>query len=463
MSQQILFDAALIRRYDQNGPRYTFYPTVAQFHADISEADYRGWAGYSNEDPIPRPLSLYVHTPFCDTPCFYCPGGSALTQGRVRAADYLHNLCRELALQAPLFDRDRVVEQLHWGGGTAAFLTAAQCRELMQTTRRHFALRYDDGGEYCIDVDAHAVEHDKLTVLRNIGFNHVSIGLQVSEPGLLQAVSSSQCMELARATFRHARALGYRSINIDLMYGLPQQTAASFAQTLHQVIELQPDRIAVYDCAHLPDRFRPQQGSGRDALESSDIRLDILQRSIADLTEAGFVYIGMDHFARPEDELAVAQRNGTLHRNFQGYSTRVDCDLIGLGVAAIGRVCDNYIQNTRDLDRYSELLAAGRLPLERGLELEPDDLLRREIISRLLCDFRLDITALEASWRFDFARYFRHEYIELRRMQEDGLLSIDGKRLVVLPAGRLLVRNICMVFDRYLHGGGSHTTFSKVI
>lgn len=463
MSQQILFDAALIRRYDQSGPRYTSYPTAAQFHADITESDYKRWACHSNQDPIPRPLSLYFHIPFCDTEGFRCTCNGVASKDRTRAAAYLSDLHRELALQAPLFDRDRVVEQLHWGGGSPAFLDANDCRELMRVTHRHFALRYDDGGEYSIEIDPVSTDREKLTLLRDIGFNHVSLGVLDFDPGMQQAANCIQREELTRGITEHVRMLGFKSISMELVYGQPQQTVAGFAHTLQQVIELQPERIAVYNYAHLPDRFKPQGRADSAELPSAELRLEILQHSIRTLSGAGYVYIGMDHFAKPDDELALAQQNGTLHRNFQGYSTRVDCDLIGLGMSAIGRVCDNYSQNVRDLNRYSERLAAGRLPLERGMELEPDDLLRREIISRLMCDFRVDISALESAWRFDFSRYFRRERVELERMQADGLLSIDAEYLQVLPAGRLLVRSICMVFDRYLHGGGSNNRFSKVI
>ena len=463
MSQQILFNAALIRRYDQSGPRYTSYPTIAQFHSDITEDDYRHWARSSNEDPIPRPLSLYFHIPFCDTVCFYCACTKVVTRNHARAIDYLRCLYKEIALQARLFDHDRIVEQLHWGGGTPTFLDVEQCRELMRVTAKHFSLRTDDDGEYSIEIDPRAVDHDKLAVLRDIGFNRASLGVQDFDPDIQQAVNRIQSVELTRYIMEHARSLGFRSVNIDLMYGLPLQTVDSFTRTLQQTIALQPDRIAVYNYAHLPERFKPQRRINEADLPSADVKLEILQHTIRMLTEAGYVYIGMDHFAKPDDELAIAQQNGTLHRNFQGYSTRVDCDLIGMGMSAIGRVCDNYSQNVRDLETYCELLDAGRLPLERGIELEPDDLLRREIITRLMCDFRLDIRALESKWRFGFRHYFRNEYAELKKMQDDGLLTIDADTLQVLPAGRLLVRNICMVFDHYLHGDGSKTRFSKVI
>lgn len=463
MSQHIVFDAALVRRYDQSGPRYTSYPTVAQFHTDVTEDDYRRWARSSNGDLIPRQLSLYVHIPFCDTVCFYCACTKVVTKNRAQAADYLQHLYREIALQSALFDRDRTVEQLHWGGGTPTYLDSGECRALMNELRRHFSLRLDDGGEYSIEIDPRSVDQDKLATLRDIGFNRISLGVQDLDPDIQKSVNRIQSAELTRDIAGRARDLGFRSLNMDLMYGLPLQTVESFARTLHHTIEMQPDRIAVYNYAHLPERFKPQRRINTGDLPAPEVKLEILQQTIRMLTGAGYVYIGMDHFARPDDELALAQHNGTLQRNFQGYSTRADCDQIGFGMSAIGRVCDNYYQNARELDRYQAQLDTGRLPLERGLELEPDDLLRRDIISHLMCDFRLDIAALESKWRFDFARYFRNEYPELRHMQTDGLLTLDPGSLDVTPAGRLLVRNICMVFDRYLHGGDTGTRFSKVI
>ncbi len=464
MKQHIVFDADLIRRYDQSGPRYTSYPTVAQFHGDISEDDYRRWAQHSNEDPIPRPLSLYFHIPFCDTVCFYCACTKVVTKNHARAGAYLQHLYREIALQSRLFDRDRIVEQLHWGGGTPTFLDNDQIVELMDITRSHFTLRDDDTGEYSIEIDPRSVDNEKLAVLRNCGFNRVSLGVQDFNPDIQRAVNRIQSPEITRATLESARALGFKSVNIDMMYGLPLQSLDTFRGTLEQAIELSPDRIAVYNYAHLPQRFKPQRRIAESDLPSADVKLDILQLTIQMLTDAGYVYIGMDHFARPDDELTIAQQNGTLQRNFQGYSTRGDCDIIGMGMSAIGRVCDNYNQNVRDMDRYYALLDEGHLPLERGIELEPDDLLRREIIMQLMCHFRLDIRELETNWKFDFGRHFGYEIQELRLMEADGLLTIDEDRLEVLPAGRLLVRNICMVFDFYLHssnGGGSQ--FSKVI
>ena len=463
MIQNVIFDEALIKRYDQSGPRYTSYPTVAQFHGDIAEEDYQRWAYTSNEDPIPRPLSLYFHIPFCDTVCFYCACTKVVTKHHDRATRYLDYLDKELALHAALFDHDRKVEQLHWGGGTPTFLNNYEIRQLMERTREHFTLLDDDSGEYSIEVDPRSVDAAKLKVLRDVGFNRISLGVQDFDPDIQKAVNRIQDESITQDVLDTARRLGYKSVNMDLIYGLPLQTVASFTATLQRTIDMSPDRIAVYNYAHLPQRFKPQRRINEADLPSPQDKLDILQQTIRLLTEAGYVYIGMDHFAKPDDELTLAQQNGTLHRNFQGYSTHIDCDLIGIGMSAIGRVCDNYMQNVRDLEQYYELLDAGKLPLERGIELEPDDLLRREIITTLMCHFKLDIRTLETRWHLDFLQHFDKEYQALLKMQDDGLLSIKPESLQVLPAGRLLVRNICMVFDHYLQGSDSGKRFSKVI
>jgi oxygen-independent coproporphyrinogen-3 oxidase len=463
MAQPIIFKADLIRRYDQTGPRYTSYPTAAQFHEGISETDYRKWAQNSNEDPIPRPLSLYFHIPFCDTVCFYCACTKVVTKNHERATTYLDYLCREIAMQGELFDADRMVEQLHWGGGTPTFLDNDQIRKLMESTAQHFSLRRDDSGEYSIEIDPRSVDREKLHVLREEGFNRISLGVQDVNPDVQKAVNRLQSEQQTRSVAEQARELGFKSINMDLMYGLPFQSVASFEQTLNAVIDMDPDRIAVYNYAHLPQRFKPQRRIDEANLPSADEKLALLQHTIEHLTGAGYVYIGMDHFAKPDDQLAIAQEKGTLQRNFQGYSTHVECDLISMGMSAIGHVCDNYSQNVRELERYYELLDAGKLPLDRGIELEPDDLLRRDVITRLICDFTLDIKALEQKWDFNFHSHFADELQDLKKMQTHGLLLLDDAAVRVLPAGRLLVRNICMVFDRYLRKGGDQSRFSKVI
>lgn len=463
MAQHIVFDADLIKRYDQTGPRYTSYPAANRFHTGITGAEYRLWAQHSNEDPIPRALSLYFHIPFCDTICFYCACTKVVTRNHARSDEYLDYLCKEIAMQGALFDRDRRVEQLHWGGGTPTFLDNDQIRRLMDATARHFTLQTDDEGEYSIEIDPRSVDAEKLRVLREAGFNRISLGVQDVNDEVQRAVNRKQSIELTSKVNQQARELGFKSVNMDLMYGLPYQTVASFEQTLETIIDMRPDRIAVYNYAHLPERFKPQRRIDAATLPSPDEKLSLLQHTIEHLTGSGYVYIGMDHFALPDDELAVAQQQGTLQRNFQGYSTHVDCDLVSMGMSAIGHVCDNYSQNASDLESYYAMLDADELPLKRGIELEPDDLLRRDVINRLMCDFMLDTKALERRWHFHFDTHFQQELEDLKALQADGLLEMDDEGLRVLPAGRLLVRNICMVFDRYLRGSGDNTRYSRVI
>ncbi len=455
MTQGVDFDVDLIRRYATSGPCYTSYPAVNRFQGDITEDDYRKWARRSNEDPIPRPLSLYVHIPFCDSRCFFCAANTLVTKDHSKVAVYLEHLGKEAAMQGALFDKDRIVEQLHWGGGTPTFLATDEIRKLMAVIRRRFSLRTDDGGDYSVEIDWHSADYSKLHVLREVGFNQVSLGVQDITSRVQQAVNNDRVLEVTREISNTTRELGFNSIKMELVYGLPYQTVENFEKTLQAVTEMRPNRLAVYDYAHMPEHFKPQQPVNEADLPGADEKLGILQRTIDHLVGAGYVYVGMDHFARPDDELARAQRAGNLHRNFQGYSTLPDYDLIGLGVSAISKVCDNYSQNTSELDEYYERIDAGKFALERGVELEPDDLLRAEIINRLICHYVVDIEILEKKRQFSFARHFRPEIQALMKMQNDGLLTLDRKSLQVLPAGRLLVRHICMIFDRYLHAGSA--------
>ncbi len=459
MDQSIEFDLDLINRYNTSGPRYTSYPTALELHEGFGDSDYRKHIARSNTSG--GPLSLYFHIPFCDTVCFYCACNKIITNNRKHAEPYLDNLCREIALQGELFERGRIVNQLHWGGGTPTFLSAEQMRRLMHTTREHFTLREDDRGEYSIEVDPRETNDQTIAQLRQLGFNRISLGVQDFDPAVQKAVNRLQSKEQTFAVLEAARKEGFRSTNIDLIYGLPLQTVAGFAATLEQVLEALPERFSIFNYAHLPSRFKTQRQINEAELPSPQEKLDILQMVGRTLTEAGYVYIGMDHFARPDDELAVAQREGKLYRNFQGYSTHSDCDLVGLGITSIGRVGDAYIQNVKDLERYDELIGRGRLPVFKGVELDADDKLRGAIITQLICHFELSFQAIECKFDIDFERYFASELKNLQGMQADGLLAIDGGGIRVLSPGRLLIRNICMVFDKYL--AQKQQQFSKVI
>ncbi len=462
MEQRLEFDADLIRRYDRSGPRYTSYPTAVQFDRGFGPAQYRLWAQRSNSQSPPRPLSLYFHIPFCATVCFYCACNKVVTKDRSKAIPYLDRLYREVEMQGALFDGQRVVDQLHWGGGTPTFLSQAQMAELMTVTAEHFRLRDDDAGEYSIEIDPREADAETIAMLRKLGFNRLSLGVQDFEPQVQKAVNRIQSVAETQEVIQAARQAGFKSINVDLIYGLPFQSTESFARTLGRIIESQPDRISVFNYAHLPERFKPQRRIQASDLPSPQEKLAILQQTIARLGEAGYVYIGMDHFAKPDDELARAQRDGLLYRNFQGYSTHADCDLVAMGITAIGSIGDSYSQNVRSLDEYYPIIDRGELPVFRGLELGADDLLRQAVIGELICHFQLDIPALEGRFGIDFRAYFGPQLDVLKGMAEDGLVTVDPDAIQVLPRGRLLIRNICMVFDRYL-GERPANSFSKVI
>ncbi|MBI1425064.1 MAG: oxygen-independent coproporphyrinogen III oxidase [Gammaproteobacteria bacterium] len=452
------FDQELIRRYDTSGPRYTSYPTAAQFTTDFTAASYHEQVELSNGSG--RPLSLYFHIPFCDTVCFYCACNKVITKNRAHAQPYLNNVYKELAMQAAMFDTSRPVDQLHWGGGTPTFISHAQMRELMQVTRDHFALHDDDSGEYSIEVDPREADADTIALLRELGFNRLSLGVQDFDPRVQKAVNRIQSVAQTAEVLNAARATGFHSVSVDLIYGLPHQTVASFNTTLQTVLELSPDRLSVFNYAHLPDLFKTQRQIRTEDIPSPSTKLAILQDCIETLTAAGYIYIGMDHFAKPDDELARAQASGSLYRNFQGYSTHADCDLIGIGATSIGKVHDCYSQNQRTLDDYAKCIAADQLPVFRGVTLDADDKLRREVITQLICHFSLDISDIEARHDIRFADYFANALPQLQTMAADGLLEIDNKRITVTGRGSLLIRNICMTFDKYLTG---QQRFSKVI
>ncbi|MDX1253128.1 MAG: oxygen-independent coproporphyrinogen III oxidase [Gammaproteobacteria bacterium] len=462
MDQSLVFDSELIRRYDTSGPRYTSYPTAVQFHEGFTDADYRAAAARTHLEMPLRPLSLYFHIPFCDTVCFYCGCNKVATKDRSRAAPYLARVYKEIAMQAGLFDRARVVDQLHWGGGTPTFISHDEMRALMRVTREHFTLRDDDSGEYSIEIDPREVSGDTVALLRELGFNRMSLGVQDFDPRVQKAVNRIQTEEETLAVLAAARREGFKSVSIDLIYGLPFQSVTSFARTLDRIIAVNPDRLSVFNYAHLPELFKPQRRINEADLPSPGEKLDILKMTIERLARAGYVYIGMDHFAKPDDELAVAQRNRTLYRNFQGYSTHADCDLIALGATAIGKVGNTYSQNVRTLDEYYHCLDEDRWPVFRGIELSKDDLLRREVITQLICHFELDISLIERRFGIEFSNYFARELPDLAPMQKDGLLTVDTSTIRVLPRGRLLIRNVCMVFDAYLRQKTAQR-YSKVI
>ncbi|MCK5728237.1 MAG: oxygen-independent coproporphyrinogen III oxidase [Methylococcales bacterium] len=459
MDQSLTFDLDLINRYNKVGPRYTSYPTALELHDNFAATEYRQQIQNSNTKG--GPLSLYFHIPFCDTVCFFCACNKIITKNRKHAKPYLNNLLKEIEMQAQFFDDSRKVNQLHWGGGTPTFLNFSQMQQLMNTTRQFFNLHEDDSGEYSIEVDPRETNDNTVEQLRELGFNRISLGLQDFNPAVQKAVNRLQSEEQTFGVLEAARKYGFRSTSVDLIYGLPLQTVESFSATLDKVLAVSPDRFSIFNYAHMPTKFKTQRQIKEIELPSAEEKLDILQMIGHRLLAAGYVYIGMDHFAKPDDELAIAQREGKLYRNFQGYSTHSDCDLIGMGATSIGRVGDSYSQNVKTIDEYDHLINQGTLPVVKGLILTDDDKLRNQVITQLICHFSLKFSVIECDFPITFSRYFADELQRLQQMEKDGLLQLTEHGISVLPAGRLLIRNICMVFDRYLTQKSQQ--FSKVI
>lgn len=451
----------LIKRYDLAGPRYTSYPTAPQFHTGFTEQDYRQALSESNASGAP--LSLYFHIPFCAKICFYCGCNKIATKDTRKCEPYLAHLIQEMDMLATHIDTQRSVEQLHWGGGTPTFLSDEQMRRLMDATRERFNLRNDDQGDYSIELDPREVGDTTLPLLRELGFNRVSIGVQDLDLEVQQAINRVQPREMSQRVLDESRALGFRSINFDLIYGLPHQDLARFSDTLEQVIEMGPDRLSVFNYAHLPSRFKPQRRINEADLPSADEKLKILEHSISRLVNAGYVYIGMDHFAKPDDSLALAQREGRLHRNFQGYTTHSECDLLAIGASSIGQVGPTYIQNHHDAEAYQANIGEQQFATVRGLKLTQDDIIRRAAINQLICHFELDGDTFGQQHDIAFNDYFADELIRLQQHEQDGLLERQGNRLVVTPAGRLLIRSICMVFDAYLNQSQQTQKYSRII
>jgi oxygen-independent coproporphyrinogen-3 oxidase len=460
-ASELVIDPVLIRKYDVSGPRYTSYPTADRFVEAFGEAELRQWLARRNIGGFSQPLSVYVHVPFCDTVCYYCACNKVVTRDHGRSAKYIKYLARELALVGPLLGEERSVCQLHWGGGTPTFLSREEMSELMRALQRHFVCAPDS--ECSIEVDPRRLEAGTMQFLAGHGFNRISLGVQDFDPKVQKAVHRMQSEEETRRAIAEARASGFRSVNVDLIYGLPKQTLEGFNRTLDQVIALDPDRIALYAYAHLPRMFMPQRRIAEADLPSAEAKLQIMTLAIGRLTRAGYLYIGMDHFARPDDELAVAQGQGRLQRNFQGYSTKPEADMLGFGITAIGRLGPTYYQNVKSLDDYYAALDARRLPVARGVELTQDDLVRRAVIQALMCHFRVSLESIELSYLVNFRTYFAAEMAELKRLADEGLVEVQPDWIVVTPRGRLLVRAICMVFDRYLRERRERAAYSKVI
>ncbi|OSZ65906.1 oxygen-independent coproporphyrinogen III oxidase [Hydrogenophaga sp. IBVHS2] len=451
----------LLQRFDVPGPRYTSYPTADRFVEAFTEADYTQALEQRRAGSLALPLSIYVHIPFCESVCYYCACNKVITKHHGKAAEYLRYLSREMELQVQHLGAGQSVSQLHLGGGTPTFLSDEELSDLMHMIRRHFTLV--PGGEYSVEVDPRTVTRERLEVLHRLGFNRLSFGVQDFDPTVQKAVHRVQPAEQVFALVEAARQIGFESVNVDLIYGLPLQTPESFAHTLTQVSLLRPDRIALYAYAHLPSRFKPQRRILSAELPSPGDKLAMLSASLDALGDAGYVYVGMDHFALPGDALAVAKRQGRLHRNFQGYSTRPDCDLIALGVSAIGRIGATYSQNAKTLEEYYDLLDQGRLPIVRGLALNRDDLLRRAVIMSIMCQGELSFESIDLGHLIDSRTYFAREFVALQPLVDAGLVQVNDNGLQVTARGWYLVRAIAMVFDRYLQTDQDRARFSKII
>jgi oxygen-independent coproporphyrinogen-3 oxidase len=452
------WDDDLICRYEGKGPRYTSYPTALSF-TSLKEQQYLGHLKESQH--VDEPISLYVHVPFCERLCFYCGCNKIVTQQKAKAEPYLAALDKEMATISEYL-KHRKVKQLHFGGGTPNYLTKEQFQHLIRSLEKYFDLDMTQTGEYSIEVDPRTLTTEQVSHYRKLGINRMSMGIQDFDLNVQQAINRVQSYEEVETIVKSARGCGFESISFDLIYGLPHQNTETFNRTLDQVIELDPDRIAVFNYAHLPDRFKSQRLIDSTAIPSSAEKLQLLHLTIERLMAAGYVYIGMDHFAKADDELCVAQQQGSLQRNFQGYSTHNELDLVGLGCSSISLIQGLYSQNTKGLKLYQNFLDQGLLPVEKGYQLNRDDELRKDLIMTLACQYQLDFTAINQTYNIDFVDYFSTELASLQHFVDDQLIVLTDSALKVEDAGRLLIRSICMAFDAHMNPE-LQQRFSKVI
>lgn len=450
----------LIRRFDSLGPRYTSYPTADRFTAEFNADSYIGYLKQRSEATEKPALSLYIHIPFCASLCYYCACNKVITKDHGRSEKYLQYLEKELKMVTSHLRGREVLSQLHLGGGTPTFLSHPEMRRLMVMLREYFD--FSEDAEISIEIDPRTVTTETLMLLAELGFNRTSLGVQDFDAEVQKAVHRIQPYEMVAQTVGDSRAAGFGSINFDLIYGLPKQNLESFSKTLDQVIALSPDRIALYNYAHLPTRFKPQRRIAESDLPSAEQRLQIFLMSLRRLLAEGYVYIGLDHFAKPQDSLAKATLDKSLHRNFQGYTTRADCDLIALGLSAIGKIGNSYVQNLRTLDEYYACLDQGKLPVEKGFHLSADDLLRRQVIMDLMCSSPIDFAQIEQQYQINFNEYFSAELQQIQLYADEGLIKLDDRAVSITPKGRLFVRAVGMAFDQYLSRQSS-AKYSRLI
>ncbi|MGD9835506.1 MAG: oxygen-independent coproporphyrinogen III oxidase [Piscinibacter sp.] len=455
----------LLRRLDVNGPRYTSYPTADRFVDAFGPDDYARALEQRAEGAGviggASPLSLYVHIPFCESLCYYCACNKVITKHHERAAEYLDALDKEIDLHVARLGAGQSVSQLHFGGGSPTFLSDAELARVMGSLRKAF--RIAPGAETSVEVDPRTVTPERLAHLASLGFNRLSFGVQDFDPAVQQAVHRVQSREMVAALMTSARELGFESTNVDLIYGLPKQTPESLQRTVREVAELRPERIALYSYAHLPQRFKPQRRIDAAALPPAGDKVRMLSEAIAGFVGHGYQYIGMDHFALPGDALAAAKRQGRLHRNFQGYSTQPDCDLIGLGVSSIGRVGATYSQNSKTLEEYYDAVNRGQFPIVRGLALTREDLLRRAVIMAIMCQGRLEFESIELAHLIDFRKHFASELEQLRGLESSGLVVLEPTAIQVTALGWYFIRSVAMVFDKYLQADRTRERFSRII
>ncbi|MSQ98636.1 MAG: oxygen-independent coproporphyrinogen III oxidase [Xanthomonadales bacterium] len=463
MSQQVQFNPELVQRYDVAGPRYTSYPTAVQFHEGFDAELYRRFVRESNSELIPSPLSLYVHLPFCHSLCYYCGCNKKVTQHIEQGVAYLQFLSQEIRMRGELFDHDRQVTQLHFGGGTPTYFDDIQLEQLMANLEHAFTFAPARDREFSIEVDPRTVDRERLSRLVDLGFNRISLGVQDIDPDVQKAVNRIQDPQTTLNMISDSRALGFKSVSIDLIYGLPLQTTASFSKTLAVVLGARPDRLAVYNYAHMPEVFRSQRMINAADIPTPQTKLELMALTIEKLTGAGYVYIGMDHFALPEDELSRAQREGHLHRNFQGYSTHSECDLVGLGVSAIDKVGDCFAQNYKKIPQWQDAIGRGELPVWRGPSLSQEGRLRSAVIEAIMCHSAVNFQEFSNRFHFDFNDHFALELHRLQLLADDGLADLNEDGFTLTAEGRLLMRAVAMIFDEYIQSATDQPRYSRVI
>ncbi len=459
--QQHEITPSMLEKYDVSGPRYTSYPTADRFVEAFGETEYKQALTQRRVGGLALPLSIYIHIPFCESLCFFCACNKIVTKHHERSAVYLKYLEKEIDLHIAELGGKPIISQLHLGGGSPTFFSDIELTQLMTLLRKNFILPAE--GEYSIEIDPRTVNESRLRYLKTLGFNRVSFGVQDFDTEVQKAVHRIQPEEQVFQLVEAARRYEYDSINVDLIYGLPKQTPASFAQTLEKIVTLKPNRIALYAYAHLPERFKPQRRISSYDLPDGQAKIGMLSNAISALLSAGYVYVGMDHFALPEDALAIAKRQGRLHRNFQGYSTQPDCDLISLGVSAIGKIGATYSQNAKALDEYYDYLDQGRFPIVRGLALSHDDIVRRAVIMALMCQGEVQFESIELAYMIDFKNYFSKELEALETPCKNGMVTVDENGIQVTQTGWFFVRAVAMVFDKYLQTDRNRARFSKII